>query len=438
MPAPSDEDGEEVSKAAAAFEAAQTGDLQALQLLASEMSHEWLAALEDEDGLTLAHEAAMEGHVEVLRILGSDTEVFSAQETELKYTPCHAAAEQGHTGAVQAMAECCRPRSKEAAFMLVGMQNKSGNTPIALAAMAGHAQTLAALLAILPDDEPIMLNILCKWNREELSALQLAIVEGHVECVTTLVKFVIDAYCPGTPSCGSGQWPFIDIRYEREGNLHSEQPLGRLLRPERSSNCNAFHTAAEADQHAVIEALSHLFLTSRFDSHSGYAPELCCLLHEQDADSFSPFLRAVARGHSKCLAPCLTGLQGGFSKRTPRAPKSRAEPRYDGINDAGYGGSWSWSYRSWSQWSSSSPSSSSPPLLDKSVIRLLRDGQLRTGFHIAASGGHTEILDTMLNKLGADPKYLLQSDSNRGWPHQCECCSSFSVSCGAAQAVNPA
>jgi ankyrin repeat protein len=217
--------------AAAAFDAAQAGDTGALRVLASGPAGADILAFADEQERTLAHEAAMAGHAAVLELLGGLAQVkrvrgtpatedpvcsaLFAPEQELGYTPAHVAAEQGHTECLLALCmaadalAAADPSSTPAQKppCVLTASSVDGNTPLGLAAMAGHPATLAAALRRLQAHATNGGRMYCtiahvrRPNGAGMSALQQAIVEGHGECVEELVRWAAAL----TPSAAEDQ-----------------------------------------------------------------------------------------------------------------------------------------------------------------------------------------------------------------------------------------
>lgn len=155
------------------FAAALNGHEQVVRLLGelganvhASVTNHWLGA-----GATPVYAAACKGHEQVVRLLATELGADVNHATVNGDTPVSAAARQGHTQVVETLAE--------AGANVVTTDNK-GSSPVFLAAVGGHEQTVRALAKLGADiNQALTSGIL---------PIFAAIQCGHEQVVRALVE----------------------------------------------------------------------------------------------------------------------------------------------------------------------------------------------------------------------------------------------------------
>lgn len=277
----SDEEAE--CLAVAAFEAAASGDVGGLAALLERGRGRGLelAAVGDETGRVLAHEAAFNGRTEVLALLGSFVgrrrqtegeasggevaleEAFLAAEDELGWTPCHAAAMIGHAGSVLALAVAVGAAAADGGggggpAELLGAAGLDGSTPLHLAAAAGHAAVIEVMLDLLSaGGGGAVTEVLLARNSAGQTALHCAIMEGQGRSVGVLLDW---AACQGSWVAPAGPSLCQQLLCSWEQLQYTDQGAGggggvELEAADLLSHHNALHFAAVGDAPGCIAVI---------------------------------------------------------------------------------------------------------------------------------------------------------------------------------------
>ena len=272
------------------------------------------------------------------------------------HRPFHCAASQGHAECIAALVRL----DPLAALVQHAIKDNDGSTALHLAATAGRIAAVRAFLDSTRDEgqEDILWAPVTQHDRNRMTPLHCAIVEGHASTVRQLVRW-----------CAA--------------HATVEAVASQLLGPSaEASYANAFHIAATAGQAGCISAIQEE-LWSKYAEDC--APHTVRLLGAPDADGLTPLHRACTRGH----ASCLQALDFCLPKPAPSASgpgTSRGYPR------TGY-----------------------PLARARGVCAL--DGQGRNGLHLAAAGGHVAVLHELL-RIGIPVCWLLWKDHSNGLPTQ--------------------
>ncbi|KAM9857887.1 uncharacterized protein ankdd1b isoform 1-T2 [Aulostomus maculatus] len=218
--------------------AAWFGSLEILKLLVRAGAEQ---KIENEEGLNILHCAAINNHTEIVEYIVSDLQMRELDKDDQTGRRAFAvAAEQGCVAVLEALMEPCYD-------MATMKPNKSGDTPLHLAARNGHLDAVQLLLQSFDTRDEV--------NMDGETALYQAALNGHEECVLALLEAGCDPDIQTTTKCSAlhpvterGDSSLVQLLLEYKGhtdfqNQDLEAPLHLAV---KNSHIPVIHFLLEA------------------------------------------------------------------------------------------------------------------------------------------------------------------------------------------------